>query len=131
MHKKTFGHFIVAALLSTAAINPVQGQVYFEEDFQQGIPGSFTLINVDGLTPFGNVAYVTDAWVAREDFNVAGDTVATSTSYYSPAGQSDDWLVTPAIALGAQPIMNWEAYAPDAGFADGYEVYVSDRKSVV
>ena len=104
----------------------------FSEDFQ-GLNGAFpvgwTLINNDGLTPNANTAYVTDAWVVRDDFiapQVAGDTCAFSNSWYTPAGTADDWMITPQIMnLPANAQVSWDANAPDAGYPDGYEVLVS------
>ena len=85
--------YLFIAVLFT--VNVGNSQVIFSEDFQQGIPATWTLINADGLTPSANVAYVTDAWIGREDIVVnASDSVAISTSWYSPAGASDDWLIT-------------------------------------
>ncbi len=97
------------------------------EDFQQGIPASWTLFNVDGLTPHASVSFVNNAWVARADGNTQSttDTAAVSTSWYSPVGTADDWLITPLLALGANDLLSWSAVATDVNFADGYEVRVS------
>jgi hypothetical protein len=116
--------YLFIAVLFT--VNVGNSQVIFSEDFQQGIPATWTLINADGLTPSANVAYVTDAWIGREDIVVnASDSVAISTSWYSPAGASDDWLITPAINITANNLLKWEANAPDAAYPDGYEVRIS------
>lgn len=105
----------------------LQAQI-FSEDFNSpggAFPTGWTLINQDGLTPATNVGYVTDAWVVRDDFIVQGDTCAFSTSWYTPAGTANDWMITPPIALGnANYIVSWEANAPDANYPDGYEVRI-------
>ena len=88
-----------------------QAQTIFQEDFNGVSPlTNWTLINVDGRTPAANVAFVNDAWVTREDFDTTGvgDEVAVSTSWYSPAGASDDYLITPAIALTAGNLLNFQ-----------------------
>ncbi len=100
-------------------------QFILSEDFQQGIPGTWTLLDKDGLTPDSTQTdFVTDAWVAWDDPFALGDTIAVSTSKYLPPGQADDWLITPAITLGSNSLMNWYALAFDAS-ADGYEVRIS------
>lgn len=104
----------------------INGTVLFSEDFQGEIlPAGWVLVNVDGLTPDPTVAIYTDAWIVREDFDAAGNWTASSTSWYSPPGQSDDWIITPSISILDTTFLSWRAQAPDAGFRDGYEVYVS------
>lgn len=100
-------------------------QTILYEDFQDGIPVTWGLIDNDGNTPAPPVSYVDNAWVTRSDFADPDDTVAVSTSWYDPAGTSDDWLITPAIVLDSNDILSWMAYAPDPDFADGYEVRIS------
>ncbi|MFN7953748.1 MAG: choice-of-anchor J domain-containing protein [bacterium] len=107
----------------------------FSEDFQEievtvppydAFPSGWALFNVDGRTPAGSVGYITHAWIVREDFitNVT-DKAAFSTSWYSPAGQADDWMITPAVSLSASERLSWNALAPDASYPDGYEVRIS------
>jgi hypothetical protein len=106
----------LAGLCSSAQI--------FSEDFSSGLPSTFTLIDNDGLTPAANVSFVNDAWVARTGTD--GNGYVASTSWYSPAGTSDDWLITPAITVtNADTYLLWKAGAPDQSFPDGYEVRVS------
>jgi hypothetical protein len=102
-----------------------------DEDFEQAAfrPG-WTVIDVDMQTPATNVEFVTDAWVVTNEYE--GDNYgAYSTSWYAPAGASDDWLVTPQITLGPASILSWEAWAPDGAYPDGYEVYVSTAGATV
>ncbi|MFK7781017.1 choice-of-anchor J domain-containing protein [Psychroserpens sp.] len=113
------------------------GQIYFEDDFDGSGPGiaGWTLNNVDGLTPNVNVAEFTDAWIevdldgsATGGGNYggpAGEFAVASTSWYTPAGTSDDWIITPQINLPADATLYWDAKAQDATYADGYEVRVS------
>ncbi|MCB0539047.1 MAG: choice-of-anchor J domain-containing protein, partial [Bacteroidetes bacterium] len=99
--------------------------ILFSEDFASGIPGTWTLINNDGLTPNSNVAQFTNAWIGAADFDNTTDTVAMSTSWYTPAGTADDWLITPAINLTTNNTLSWEAEAQDVDYPDGYEVRIS------
>ena len=102
------------------------GQTLLFEDFQGGFPSGWGRINNDGLTPHPNVAYVTDAWIVREDFiNDPNDSVAFSTSWYTSPGTSDDWMYTPAVSPTLATTLSWEGNAPDPAYPDGYEVRVS------
>ncbi len=100
--------------------------IIYSEDFQSGIPATYTLVDNDGLTPDASVSDFTPAWIAIEDPDVPGDTVAGSTSYFSPAGRADRWLITPSISLGATGnVLFWNAKSHDASFPDSYDVYIS------
>ncbi|MCB0851869.1 MAG: choice-of-anchor J domain-containing protein, partial [Bacteroidetes bacterium] len=105
----------------------LSAQVYLSEDFNGGWPAGWTTINNDGLTPNTNVAVFTDAWIILEDFDSTGvaDSVAASTSWYTPAGQSDDYMITPSINIGASSGVFWDAQAVDPNFPDGYELRIS------
>jgi hypothetical protein len=120
----------VATLFATSAFAQVS---IFSEDFQGGvIPGTFTLIDNDGRTPDPNVSYVNAAWIARPDFSDPTDTVAASTSWYSPVGMADDWLITPAIVLDTGNILSWEAKSNGTGlYLDGYEVKISTSGTTI
>ncbi|GAB5416927.1 MAG: hypothetical protein Crog4KO_17940 [Crocinitomicaceae bacterium] len=100
----------------------------FSEDFQNtngALPAGWTVIDNDGNTPDANVAQFTSAWIVAGDFDNAIDSVAMSTSWYVPAGQSDDWLITPAINLTTNNVLTFEEEAQDANFPDGYELRIS------
>jgi hypothetical protein len=94
------------------------------EDFESGdIPPAWTLHDEDGNTPAKSVSFIDEAWIAA--MTGSGDWVAMSTSWYSPAGAADDWLVTPAIAVSDASVLTFEARSPDVDFPDGYEVRIS------
>ncbi|MEI7594228.1 MAG: choice-of-anchor J domain-containing protein [Bacteroidota bacterium] len=99
-------------------------QIFFE-DFQNGMPSNFTLIDNDGFTAY-NPAFETKPWVIMQNDNLAGDSVAVSTSYYTAGGTiSDDWMITPAITITPGCALSWDAKAFEAAYADGYEVKIS------
>jgi Cleaved Adhesin Domain len=103
-----------------------------DEDFEGGaLPAGWTVINVDGLVPAAPVAFVNAAWVVDDAIEAGANFAAYSTSWYNPAGQSDDWLVTPQVTLGATATLSWDAQAPDAAFPDGYEVRISTAGNTV
>jgi hypothetical protein len=118
---------LFTSLLTMGALFNADAQVIFSEDFQGGaMPAGFTITNVDGLPVHANVAQFTDAWIVADDFNDAADKTAQSTSWYDPAGQSNDWMSTGAISLLASGnTLSWEARAQDSGYPDGYQVYVN------
>lgn len=114
-----------AAILSFSFALPAQTEVY-NEDFQGGIPVSYTIVDNDGLTPAIAVSEFTSAWITKADPDNTNDTVAASTSFFDPTGQADRWLITPAITLGAYGnILYWEARSHDPSYPDGYDVYIS------
>ncbi|MCW3104001.1 MAG: hypothetical protein JWO09_2441 [Bacteroidetes bacterium] len=129
---------LLLSVFAIAAMYNAQSQVVFYEDFDgvagptAGGPGTYnfpsgwTLANVDNRTPNAAVSYVNAAWERREDFaGTLTDSAAFSTSYYSPAGTANDWMVTPAIGpLPANTILTWNAVAYDPAYRDGYEVRI-------
>ncbi len=115
--------------------NPLSGNILFSEDFDnvQGstaggsgtyvFPSGWSLFNVDGKIPDFGVSFVNDAWERREDFAYnSTDSCAFSTSWYNPFGQADDWMVTPAINIGVNSYLKWNAVTYDPSYPDGYEV---------
>jgi hypothetical protein len=127
---------LLLTVFALASIMGAKAQIVFQEDFDgisgptAGGPGTYSfpagwsLFNMDALTPNTNVAYVNDAWERREDLLVNSDSAALSTSWYTPAGTSNDWMFTPAITLPANAVLSWNAIAYDASYPDGYEVRI-------
>ncbi len=119
---------IFTFLLLTFFTFQLQAQVAFWEDFSNGMPDNFVLVDGDGNTPAPNVSYVDKAWVV----NAAGS--ATSTSWYSPAGTSDDWMITseitiPTVAADVDLLLTWSELAPDKDYLDGYLLKISTSGS--
>lgn len=110
-------------LTFTLGIFQVNAQV-LDEDFNgPGFPAGWTRINNDGNTPNSSVSWVNDAWVLASV--ATGDSAAISTSWYTPAGTSDDWLITPQLTIGPNMSLKWQEWAPDASYPDGYLVKIS------
>lgn len=103
-----------------------RAQVLFE-DFQGGaLPAGWAVFDGDGQTPNASVGQFTSAWIVANDFDIAGQKVAMSTSWYNnPTGPSNDWLLTPSIGLTSDNELRWQAEAQDPDFPDGYEVRLS------
>lgn len=121
---------ILSALLMSSSLIGF-GQVFssgFEPSY--GPITNWTLYNVDALTPATQVSFVNAAWVATAE--ELGNNVAMSTSYYTPAGTSNDWIVSPAIILPAGTnTLYWHARSYDATYKESYRVYVSTTGNAV
>lgn len=114
-------------LILLAGTGSVLGQTTVHyEDFQSGMPASYTVVDNDGLTPNQVVSEYTSAWITVQDPDNSADTVAGSTSYFDPVGTADRWLITPAITLGGYGnYLYWEAKSHDASYPDSYQVLIS------
>jgi hypothetical protein len=107
-----------------------QGAVLFEDDFESGdLTAGWTLIDADGLTPNVAVAFVDAAWVVADIDG--GNLSAVSTSWYTPAGVSDDWLITPQIMVGPNSRLYWISRSSNGGFPDSLEVRISTAGATV
>lgn len=114
---------LALGLISTNAM--AQTQIY-NEDFQNGLPASYTIVDNDGFTPDASVIDFADAWISLADPTNPSDSIVGSTSFFSPVGQADRWLITPAITLGAYGnSLFWDAKSHDPSFPDGYMVLAS------
>ncbi|MFN3916718.1 MAG: choice-of-anchor J domain-containing protein [Flavobacteriales bacterium] len=123
--------FIFCFLLTTFLCFSAKTQtVILQENFNSGIPASWTVVNNDGFTVANDPAvnFVTDAWVAAAAMEIdsINDLDLYSTSWYTPTGVADDWLITPQITLGAYGnYLRWQARSEDESYPDGYKVLVS------
>ncbi len=117
------------------AVVPFLGKAQvFQEDFDGNGPGiaAWTTIN-DNNTPNVNVAFISNAWNRIDRLGAngnfggpAGNYAAMSTSWFTPAGTADRWLISPSITLPANPAaLKWDAKAQDPEFPDGYKVMLS------
>jgi len=110
-----------------------QATTVLMEDFEGSFPVGWTTINNDGLSPDTSVGFINDAWVITPDLDdtTSGDSVVTSTSWYSPAGTSDDWLITPAITLGSfGNKFSFKAKSYDGSYPDGFQVFASTHNVI-
>jgi len=135
---KTTGMFAVSAIVLACTAAAANAADLFYEPFtppspddcvggvDHPFPAGWQRFNVDNHTPDAQVAYVTDAWIVRDDFSFnAAECVAFSTSYYAPLGQADDWMWSPSISIPAGGAnLSWRAVAYDPAYRDGYEVRV-------
>ncbi len=98
------------------------------EDFQsKAIPASWINIDNDGLADQNGRPL--DWFTQFNDLETtAGDTnwVAASSSWFSPAGTADNWLILDQLSPCASTVLEWRA-APfeGPGYMDGYTILVS------
>ena len=119
--KKIIASFLI--LTSTICFGQVD---LMNTDFQTGIPGSYSIVDNDGLIPDSQVAEYTSAWIIVQDPDNISDTVAASTSFFSPIGTANRWMITPALVLGSfGNFIEWESKSQDASYPDDYIVLVS------
>lgn len=129
--KKTLLSLATLATLSTLT----HAQI-FSEDFDGNGPGisAWTVLDLDNKTPDPNVSFITNGWnvIDLDGDNgrfggPAGDHAAASTSWYLPAGASNDWLITPLINLSSatNPRLRYSVKSQDPSFRDGYLLKVA------
>ena len=110
-------------LLGTHAYGQVE---IYNENFQTGLPSTYTIINNDGLTPNSAIVGFDSAWVELVDPLNSADTIVGSTSYFTPAGQASRWLITPPITIGSfGNILYWNARSHDPSYPDDYMILIS------
>lgn len=121
---------LALALLTAGMANAQTWSEDFTSATTPGLPTGWLQNNVDGKTVASNLSgfnFGTNAWVT---YNAASlypsyGKVVVSTSWYTPAGASNDWLITPSFTVPANAVIEWDAIAPDAQFRDGYSVKIS------
>lgn len=114
---------LLITIVGLFSFNNTLAQI-FSEDFNAGIPITFTLTDVDGLTP-NNTNFSVGSFSGG---NLTAEDCAISVSWFNPVGQADDWMSTPAITLPntTSPIsLQFDALGYEAAYSDGVEVYVS------
>ncbi len=121
---------LALAILSAGITSAQTWSENFTSSTPTALPANWLQNNVDGKTVAAAIAtysFGTNAWVTRNNataFPTYGNMVA-STSYYTPAGTSNDWLITPSFTVPANSVIEWEALASDPTYPDGYQVKIS------
>ena len=118
---------IFIALLFSVSIAVFGQNVVLNEQFENGIPSDWTLINKDGLIPDSSVATYSNAWITVTDpFDTnAINQCASATSYFTTVGNANRWLISPAITLGGfGNVLSYKAASFDPSFPDNYIIKV-------
>jgi thiol-disulfide isomerase/thioredoxin len=107
-------------------------QTYFSQNFNasSSFPLGWVRWNVDNKTVAPQVSsdyglnFGANAWIIAG----TGNRFAVSTSYYTAAGASDDWMVSPPISLPAnatQALLSFAAISGDGDYPESYELRLS------
>jgi len=106
-------------------------QTYFSDNFSNGL-GNFTTYDVDGHVPASGVSSLFGTSAPYKAWTISSS-VALSTSWYTPVGTSNDWLVTtlPINIQSSSTYLTWKGKAYDPNYRDGYKVYISTKGNKV
>lgn len=133
---------LALALVASAGLTKAQ-TILWSQDFNAAtppaLPAGWMQNNVDGLTVTSSLAsysFGTNAWVTRTASSIdpawaSYGRSGVSTSWYTPAGVANDWLISPQFTATAGSFLKWEAVVSDPNFADGYQVLVSNTGTAV
>ena len=120
---------LILAVVSVVFYVSMTGQVpVLFTDFNNGLPTGWQLIDNDGLTPAPAVSSLTNAWNVVEDYDSTGtgDSILVATSWFETPGIADDYLISPAVVLGAYGnYLSFDLKSRDASNPDGFEVLFS------
>jgi len=116
--------------LMTCLIASAQTEVFFDDFEDQDLEG-YTLYNLDGLTPDDPdlINMEDSAWTVKLITSQGwenGNSAFSVSWYVGDAGPSDDWLITPAIEIGTDAMLSWDAMAitSSGDFRDRYQVFI-------
>lgn len=127
---------LAIALFATGIANAQTFTQNFSSTTGVALPAGWLQNNVDGKTPanttsINSYSFGVNAWVTRnmaassDPATAAQGRIVVSTSYYTPAGASNDWLITPSFTVPTNGVLSWVGNAPDPNYQDGYLVKVS------
>ena len=123
--RRTEGTPVTMRVNSDPADVPCAGVTVFEENFDNGFPTGWVVVDGDGLTPRSETG-LNAGWNIITDYKDTSNNIMASCSWYdNGGGVSNDWLISPQISLGDNPCFSWTAYSQDDGFPEAYEVYIS------
>jgi hypothetical protein len=124
--------FLLFFSITLSSVSFSQTEI-LNEDFQAGMPATWTIVDNDGHTPAEEVSEYTQAWILKANPEDATDSVASSTSYFDSLGFcASRWLITPPLALGAfGNTVSWNGKSHDPSFPDHYRVYVSTTGTAI
>lgn len=119
--------FLAIASFGVLSFSATAQTTVFSEDFQGGLPSSWVRVINDSNTPAMAVEeFDSVAWLPKMDPDDSNNVVMASTSYFTPAGTANRWLISPVITLGAYGnAMSFDAKSHDPSFPDDYLVLVS------
>ncbi|WP_294670030.1 choice-of-anchor J domain-containing protein [uncultured Fluviicola sp.] len=116
--------FLSSVLISALSANAQT--TILDEDFQQGIPASWTVIKNDPYTEDISVSEFSPGWIALANPDSLLDTVAGATSYFTTNDKASRWLISPPVTIGTfGNYLKWKAKSYDPSYPDTYQVLIS------
>jgi hypothetical protein len=111
---------LLAASSATAQITVL------DQEFQHGIPASWTTIKADTCVEHEQQFLGQNAWIAVPDPGNPTDTVAGATSYFYSNTRANRWLISPPVTIGTYGnLLKWKARSFDPSYPDTYQVLIS------
>ena len=111
-------------LQKTNTIN--RGITYvYQQNFEGDFPGNMTVIDIDKQTPHSQVSIFGKTW---SKYKMGENNVAAVTSYFSPSGTANDWLITPAIDVTTNNKLVWKAASLNSNYRETYKVLISTQE---
>ena len=117
---------LIFSVILFCKLNANAQDIIYEEHFDNGIPDSFNVVDLDLLNPHDDDIFPSNdlAFVAVEsppgNFRVCG------TSWYVPPGQADNWLITPSIFISSSDAsMEWISNSRLLLHPETYQILVS------
>jgi hypothetical protein len=117
---------LLMSAVFTVSIIFAQVPVFFENfNGATALPAGWATYDETGFTPDPGTGFTTSAWAPRAD-------AVAATSWFTPVGQANSWLVTPLINItNADLNLTWIANSVDGDYLESYEVYVSTTGNTV
>lgn len=114
--------------LLTCLILKAQSDVYYQTDFNDGIPANFTLIDKDEnpikTGDFNNITPNGSWFASRVDTQSNQAALSTSNCQYDLP--NENWLITPPIQIkSGEAWLKWDAKSIHYDFREGYKVMIS------
>lgn len=126
---KFFKSILIGGLITMTTGYSHAQKTTFSCDFEEGIPTTFATYDLDNLEPSRAMKkYGFEVGVSWVTYTEDNNSMALSGSWYTESGQSNDWLVTPAIEIkSTRDILSWYAQTFDVTHPDGYKIYISEK----
>lgn len=97
------------------------------ENFDNGIPTTWTIVNKDGLTVDPSVSDFSEAWISVLDpyDDTTANLCAGATSFFTTTGNANRWLISPAFSLAdTGNVLTFRAASFDPSFPDNYTIKI-------
>ncbi|WP_343633437.1 choice-of-anchor J domain-containing protein [Fluviicola sp.] len=115
---------ISSVFLSALSVNAQT--TILDQEFQHGIPASWTTVKNDSYTEQEPQFLSQAAWIAVPDPLNPTDTVAAATSWFTVSQKASRWLISPPVTIGTYGnYLKWNARSMDPSYPDTYQVLIS------